>query len=153
MAKHIWSVLCDRALVDKESGQVSLIGIVEKIKVNATIAELENIESGTEDAMLLPAHLALATWWVRSDYDTPETGCARIRLLSPEGNELINNPYPIRLENAQGWRPILSMRHFPFNRASGVYWFENQEEQTDGSWQTVARLPIQVAFSPEETGE
>lgn len=80
MICHVWSVLCSKISVDRETNSISLFEI------------LENVEFTTPTALTFPAKVpfeaTLVNSWARQDPNGPVEGEMRVRLLAPSGDQL-----------------------------------------------------------------
>ena len=97
MAKHQWSVLCNRTLVDKDTNAMSIIDIVEEM-VYFTPNELKKAQ--TEDAGLAnqtfhTKGLKVVSLWLRSDLEKEEVGGARIEVRNPIGASHGNDDFSL----------------------------------------------------------
>ena len=71
--KVIWAVLCQSAVIDKDTNNVSLLNVIEEVKVPAKPpAEL----TATDLNLISPATFELVTLWTRSDPGAEERGRA-----------------------------------------------------------------------------
>lgn len=147
MAEHVWSVLCHRATQDKEDNVISLLEVVEKIT-----AQVPTPTSLTEDLAegrtIMATRLDFANWWVRSEYDKPESAAGRAAVIAPDGEEVAGIEYPIRLEESKSYRSIIRLPGIPADKGSGLFWFLAQIQDGD-EWRTVARVPLEVEIKPE----
>lgn len=160
MAEHVWSVLCRKAVVDRYEGQVSLHEVIEQVVYRGSEEELlDEIEKGVLG--LIQASMQLVTWWVRSDFDTPETTSrVRISLADPSGDVLphprnadkeMSIESPIDLEEKTARRILVSFDGIPFS-GFGTYRFVVEgKSEDDDEWKLATRIPLQVrAAAPQE---
>lgn len=153
MAHHVWSVLCYKAPIDKDTNEVSLLNVVENLTIHTTEAELqkrvESLKEGEQALLPPPGNLELVSWWVRSDFDIPEEGVrARVALRLPDGREQLTEERTIDLQERSGFRLKYRVPGIPFGGV-GAYWFEVQqcemsEDQTADGWRIMARVPLRV---------
>src|SRR5882724_578285 len=78
MADLVWSVLCNRGILDQYTNNVTLVDVVEVLQLQA----LDEIPEGQRGAV--PVQMALVTLWRRSDYSVPEKTAARFVLEIPD---------------------------------------------------------------------
>ncbi len=139
MARHIWSILCTRASVDRETNNISIFDVIDRVTVGPVGREVEIV-------LALPAEFV--TLWMRSDYSTPETAVGRLRLLAPDGADLGGVPFNINLDEPHvRARSIIRMSGLPL-RGSGIYNFiveVHKPEQEE--WEQVSVLPLEVVLS------
>lgn len=158
MAEHVWSILCRRAIVDREGGQISIHEVIEKLILeNPDQEALEKLEKGF--GLLQSMHLV--TWWVRSDYSKPETSAFRIVLLTPDGKSEVlgggqgerpSGPppkkamkeFPIDLQKHNAARRVFHLQGLPRWGGFGVYRFVVEGRGKGNRWVTAARIPLEV---------
>jgi hypothetical protein len=141
MIKHIWSVFCSNVITDKDSNNISLINVIEQLKIFSAPAE-----SG-----ILPIHLELISYWVRGIPEVAEVGNSRVSFLSPSDKLLISQEIPIGLNDRDRIRNRLVYNGLPLEEP-GIHTFRI-ELQSDGEWVEVSSLPLFVVFSPPEDKE
>ena len=159
MPEHVWSVLCYKASIDQRDNLVSLLDIPEKLAATLQPGTEESIEQQLEQArgqskeVLIPVHLQLLSWWVRSDPEQPEEGTARLRLLLPvRGRRIPAKEFPIHLTDHRSLRHRVLFEVLPF-RGFGFYWFLIDFKSGKG-WRRVAKIPLEIVPSaePEKSG-
>jgi hypothetical protein len=69
--KVIWAVLCQNAVIDKYTNNISLFNIIEEIMVSADVPQEE---SGEDFGVGIPVNMELVTLWTRSNQDVRERG-------------------------------------------------------------------------------
>lgn len=139
MARHMWSVLCTKAIIDRDSNIVSLIGAVDTLSfTDDEDVLLERIKG--EDAMGVQVDMELVMMWARSDFEVPEEAMARVSILAPSkaGNRVA--PFPIRLQETTHFRVKLQVTGIPFE-GFGIYYFVVETQRGKG-WVESARLPL-----------
>jgi|GEM_PF-4752138 len=57
MARHMWTIMCSKSSIDRQTNNLSLFDIIEKIDV-AVVAQVDQI--------IVPIPFHLVTMWVRS---------------------------------------------------------------------------------------
>lgn len=147
MAKHVWTVLCRDALLDRFTNNVSLINIVERIE----LSDIANEHPG-ENPIPRKLKIDIVSFWVRSDPATPETGTARISLITPDGSRTKPSLLPpLDLENTFRVLIFGERQKLPYV-GPGIY--EHLVEvatQDQKDWQEVARIPIEVVLAENQS--
>jgi hypothetical protein len=156
MAEHVWSLLCDKVLIDPTSDNVSLIDITERLTLH--VSEEGSIERQVTEAradgdkgILIPTALYLVSSWVRSDLTKPEEARFRYTLLNPAGDRVHEEAYGVDLRGFASQRVFIRFRQVPVS-ALGQHWIliEQEEQQKKHTrWRVVARLPLDLAESTE----
>ena len=146
MAKHGWSILCSRSIVDSATNQVSLIDAVDQFEINTPeIDEMlqEALSSGNQ-GLLIPAQLTLATWWYRAEKETPERASARLRMLNPGDQVVVEQPFAVPLETSSVHRTFFAVPALKFSGYGRYQFLIEQQLDTESGWLEVARLPLDV---------
>lgn len=144
MIKHIWTVLCSRAVFDKDTNNVSLQNVIERLNIQA-----EPIENG-----VIPIPLHLVSMWTRSDLSVGSKAKVKITLYSPSGHRMETKGDEVIVEvntqKTENFRSRVLLNGFPSNE-SGRYWFyvDIQQEDSD-EWDRAAEIPVTVVFTPPD---
>jgi hypothetical protein len=139
MAIHVWSILCSKAVIDRETNQVSLHDVIESLKVEIAT---KNGAVPAEQKLALAVSFQFASHWTRSDVANPEKCRARVVLHSP--SEIVGGSevFEVDLLNFLNSRAILRIPAIPISE-SGRYWFL-VEQETEEKWIEVSRIPLDV---------
>jgi hypothetical protein len=144
MINHVWSVLCSKSVIDKESNNLSLIDTLEQVN-------LLGVEVGK--AALIPLKAELVSLWTRDDFDVPQAGKGRTLVKTPHDEELGRIEFDVNLTENIRLRTRNQMVGIPVKEA-GVQFFviEIQQQDTE-DWAEVARIPLDVRFGVENDGK
>lgn len=135
--RHAWSALAQNSFVDRETGLVSLIGLVEEI----TGTSLEGQPpAAPPDTIPIGVHLVSQFW--RSDLSRPETGQVRVRIHGAAGQVECS----VDLLERKRQNVIIKISGIPYF-GQGVYRCEI-EESADGRWHPMASAPFEVRPQP-----
>ena len=140
MIEHIWTVICSRAIIDKDSNNVSLQNVLEEFK----------IFSHPQPDGLLPINYDLITLWIRADEDNPCEANSRFSLISPSGINLFQMEQPVDLTKNERTRNKLRFAGFPATE-EGKHYFIVELQTEDGTWNEKKRIPLRLRFQPPET--
>jgi len=159
MAKHLWSVLCARTIIDKDSNSLSIIDVLEDITI---IAYLDK-EKKITDLSRVPTvggamGFQLMGYWMREDLETPEMAKARVELKSPTNKILVKQTFDIDLTKALRSRTKLDFLSVPLDGPDpktngpipGTYTYKVQL-QKGTKWITVTEQYLMVKVSEEIT--
>lgn len=142
MINHIWSVLCQRNIVDQVSNNVSMIDVFESVKINAQI--------NPGNTLIIPFPFCLVTLWGRRKPDVPCQGLARLIALNPKGKTITEKQQDIDLAEYVRARHTLNFLGFPI-QSSGQYKFRIQiQDDKKGTWKNVAEVPLEVTISSDQ---
>jgi hypothetical protein len=139
MIRHVWTVFCSRALTDKETNNVSLIDVVERLAVE--------VPSDAPPQFGINTTAVLVTLWARSQPREGTRGKSRTRLLAPNGSEIwASEDQDIDLTKTSRLRVHAKVNVFPM-QGSGWYEIEVARELVGGEWETVGRVPVELAVN------
>jgi hypothetical protein len=145
MIEHIWTVICQSSIIDKDTNNISLINILEQLTLTPP-----KIDEG-KGAIL--GNFEIVTFWSRTNLEKPATGNARIVLYQPSG-EIVEQTdsnkrgpeYTIDLTVFQRVRSRFKFNGIPFLGA-GVYQFGIEyKNEGEEDWKEVAKVPIQISL-------
>ncbi len=135
MIQHVFSVLCMRTVIDRESNNLSLFEVIERVTAPA----------GSDEGML-NLTLDFVTVWSRSDLNVACSGRARIRIQAPNGTALGDHViYEVDLQEFSRTRNVVRLGSVPF-RGAGYHFFVFEREGAEDQWQEVARIPLELAL-------
>lgn len=148
MAEHIWSVLCDRSVIDKYTNQISLLNVIESIRITVEEGGAKKIRAEAEKTGRSPVFghkMQLVTWWVRSDPDVPETIEIQIANYSPSG-ERGGVPVSGRVDlvHHRSYRIQVEIGGVAY-KGDGLYWIVVERRGQRG-WEPVSRLPVNISL-------
>lgn len=148
MAEHIWTVVCDNAVVDKRTGKVSLLNVVDRITVADPNEELRTL--GKKDNTVVPITLWLVSWWQRSNPSEGEVVDIRVLIRSPKGERILNPEIAsIDLKESHRGRLFTLIPALPL-RGAGQYRVCVEYETPKGKWRQVASSPLDVRFADSQ---
>ncbi len=138
MPEHIWSILCTKTSIDKDTNNISIFDVIERISIAGAPSE-ENV------ALAVQAELAIL--WARSDHSIPETAVGRLRLVAPDGAVLGTTGFEINLgEPHVRLRTVMRISSLPL-RGPGIYNFVVEvQAPEDQRWRPVSSTPLEVSF-------
>jgi hypothetical protein len=136
MARHVWSLLCRRTLIDAQTDSLSIIDHVERATAHPSVP-IENFTA-------VNFQCRLVSLWVRSNTDQPETASMRVALQFPDGTMAsYSDPTAVDLQTF-GWaRVFITLGVLPF-KGPGRCEFLVEASIAPDAWQEVARLPLDL---------
>ena len=138
MTDHIWSVLCESSIVDRETNNISLQTVREQIV----------IFSEPRPGGIIPGHMELVSFWCRTVPEEPAVDNVRVTILNPSGESIRSIDVIVDLSGAERSRNRIVFEGFPADQP-GRYIFL-VEISVDDEWIQVARVPLSVYFQPRE---
>jgi hypothetical protein len=147
VADHIWTVLCNKMLVDPESQVISLVDVTESLEVEGLEQQIEEALHSGKKGALVNAVTRLVSWWFRSDTNE-ETLQARVVLLSPSGESLmvqpVNAPWG---QDKLFLRITINLNKLPVSMP-GLFWFVVEQQKKSKSqkprWVALTRVPLYI---------
>src|SRR5882724_6999464 len=86
MIEHVWSVLCRSSTIDRQTNNISLLEVVEAIRIEWR---------GFPTVSLTP--MKIVSLWTRDTVNTPARGQARVYVTSPGGHNSLHQVQEIDL--------------------------------------------------------
>ncbi len=140
MIDHVWTVICSRAVIDRDSNNVSIQNVIEQL----------TIRDEPKPGMMVPILLEAVTLWVRAKPDIPGRARTRLTFLSPSGKAFGSIESEIDLSKFERYRSRVHFSGLPIEEPGRhVFCVELQKEGED-EWRQVAVIPLSVVFNPSE---
>ncbi len=153
MAKHIWTVLCQKAPIDKDTNELSLHSVIEEL----TLRQQPPDHKESDEPIILAFPMTLVSLWVRSNPEKAEktTKCKYV-LSAPDGNETtIDRPdgkeTVIDLTNHLRLRTRINLGGLPY-RGPGMYYFKIRTQVGKSKqWRSIVAIPLRVVLDIPES--
>jgi hypothetical protein len=139
MIDHIWTVLCSRAVIDRDSNNVSLQNVLEQI----------NLPFEPDPEKVFGTEFDIISLWKRADPETPVKGLGLLTITSPTGKEIEKTEIELNLTTHQRLRTRRRFVGFPIAE-TGQYIFK-VKLQKGNKWRNVASIPLDVVVTPPES--
>jgi hypothetical protein len=148
MAEHIWTVLCERQLLDPESQVISLVDLRESAAIRGLMEQIEEAVQSGKKAALVDIPTKVVSWWFRSD-STEEVIKARYTFIGPDGKRLLERAADLPWsDNTIFSRLFLQFNKLPIT-APGLHWFcVEQQKSLKGNkhkWVTMTKIPLHIS--------
>lgn len=144
MAKHVWSVLCRRGVVDQITNQVSLHDVIEQVNVGALPQTPDAVPNGK---VALQIEMMVVSYWVRDNADKGERATERVQIVAPGGEIAAFGQIAFDLEKFTQARNLTTVAGLPFS-GFGAYWVDVSRLVQGDEWESVARIPFTVVAAP-----
>lgn len=115
MARLVWAVFCQQALVDKFSNTLSIINVLEELHVSRPP---EPASRNARPAAQMQC--AVVSLWERTNPTEPESGKVRLRLVGPDGKKQLEALQLIDLTAYRRTRLIVELPFIPVV-GEGIY--------------------------------
>lgn len=147
----IWAIICQTSIIDKDTNSVSLINVIEEIITPANPPVVKNSPSYEGKVYLAQELFELVILWSRSDADVPERGEARIRLVTPKGNQTTITTGEVDLTRYLRLRVRTHFPGLPYAEDfEGIYNFVIEARNESGDWEEKFKLPLRVAVQSQD---
>ncbi len=143
MIDHVWTVVCSRAVIDKNSNNVSIQNVIEQITVPGE----------PQPEQVVGIAFEVVSLWSRSDFDVPSHGQARLTYLSPSGRRTGPVEFDLDLSEYERLRTRRAFQGLPVAEPGRHNWLVELRNEGEDEWQEVASIPIKVMFVPVESEE
>jgi hypothetical protein len=148
MAEHIWTVLCNKTLLDRTSNVLSMMDVAESVAV-VGLEQLikEALDSGKKWATINTVMQAVS-WWFRSDMGEKVLQ-ARFVLLGPDKESHLAHPIIAEWgEDKIFSRIFLDFSQLPVSMP-GLHWLIVEQQKTSKGkkpkWDVMTRLPLYIS--------
>jgi hypothetical protein len=121
---------------------MGLVDIVERITFRAESLD----EQPFTLSFPLPFYI-VSNWW-KEDEDDDLDQYTRIRFISPEGTELVNEEQRLEFENSVKLRISGQIGSLPYT-VNGIYEFEVAYRKNE-KWEIAARIPLEIVHEQPE---
>lgn len=134
--QHIWTLLCQRAIIDKKSNNLSLVDVVETVKV-----PLKNFENGKIFKILFPCQIV--SFWSKDEAIMSISTQIRLVFYAPGDKKISQMIFPVHIASEMKFaRSIINLNFLPIT-VSGEYILEIQQ-QKNRKYEVQARVPFLV---------
>lgn len=148
MAKLSWLVICEKAIIDRQNGSLSMIGVIEHIRVPA---RLSASQSGAE-TVLIPFRMSIVQLWSRSKAEIPETVHVRLQLKTPKGSTYGETAMALDLSQHRNARMVTETVGFPW-AGEGTYVALVQASSDGRKWRAAGRQSFEVLLQSTATSD
>jgi hypothetical protein len=142
MARLKWMLVCERTILEETTSVLSIISVIEQIKVTRPPAE---VLSRKKPAMV-PYRFTTVQYWTRSDPKKPERFPTRVRLIGPNGKSFGMVEQVVDLSTHANARIITQCPGFPLISPGTITSEAQVLKEKTKSWRTVARYKVELQF-------
>jgi hypothetical protein len=132
--RHVWTVVCTNAVIDRYTNSVSLLNVLEQITIQGELPE----------AAVLPIGVDVLTLWSREVPGTPETSSSRLTFRTSEGEILATHESDVQLTDSERLRARVSFQGLPL-KGPGTYYFNVEiRDPSNTEYKRVAEVPLVI---------
>jgi len=141
--KHVWTIICQQAIVNSETKTINLMDVLEMITFKAA-AEL------TGGKTVFPFKFEIVSYWMR-DSDKEKSVEYLLEAIDPTGEKVIEKQYKMDYpsDGKKRMRSIIKSNAFVFT-LEGQYLFKVKLKEEKGH-KTVAEIPVEVNLQKLQT--
>ena len=140
--KHIWSVLCQKSAIDKETNLISLFECLEQISAVIGVKKAK-----AKDKLVIPIDFQIVSFWTDEDSSKDRKFQVEIRLFDSDHKVLENFPGEyIFKKGIIRFRSRIIVHGLPVTK-KGRYLFKVQYRRGSGKYKEVAELPLDINVS------
>ena len=152
MIKHIWSVLCRRAIVDSGTNNLTISDVLEELRIDIKVQQKD-----AESLKLInvPLEFELVSLWEKEgDKSQHLKADCEIEVASPEGKQMkIFNQLIDMTPDMRRLRTMMRVMGFVVENP-GDYMFKIRiKEEGNKFFKTVSELPLEVHLNKEVVKE
>jgi hypothetical protein len=130
--KHLWSIICNRLIVDEATNNATLVDVLEEIKIKKDF--LNNNKE-----IILPFNL-VSLWNIENKKDYNKEIKTVIEFYNPNGNKLndFSFNFTVPLSDKKRVRTVINFNKFILD-GSGVYNIKIKQDN-----KTISELPLEI---------
>jgi len=137
MLKHIWTVVCRTSIWDKDTEEMSTIGVLDYI-------DLEIEERLYHFGRGIPYRFVWVTCWRREGIHKPDRGYARDVIKDPSGEIVYDQKYKISLVKYPTRYISRDIFAQEFGESGDYNFMQYVRSEESEDWITVSDIPIHV---------
>ena len=140
MIEHAWSLLCQATIIDKDTNLISIINVIEAIKIAETPSEEKTLN----------APIQFVSVWSRTNLGKTHKGESLYAFYSPSGELIKEVEHPVDLKKYERMRTRVSLGDMKLPDGSGKYEVKvKYRNNKDDEWRDVASIPLKIVFLEE----
>ena len=145
--KHIWSVLCQRSIIDRSSNTVSLIDVLEQLNINVSP---EQVAKKSDEGIVIQINFDIVSFWTKDSNETkPANFEVVVEFNDPDGKKL--RSFNKSVEVAENYQRIRTQIRVPnlqvFQAGTHSIRIRIKEGEQKRESQVVAELPLEIKFA------
>lgn len=146
MAKLDWALICERAILEADTSNLSIISIIESV----ILPKVPPIDLAKKSPpMLIPHKFSVVQYWTRSNAKKPETFYVRTEMIAPDGWVYSSADGKVDLMEKTSMRLIGQVPGFAW-RGLGRYGVKIKLSSDSKVWRPVVTLGFEVIVAPDE---
>lgn len=156
--EHCWSILCKSTMLDTETNDLSIMGVVDRVHFQVPKEMMKKSEEEKSKGFLIPIGLEIVSKFKKVNKNKSFAFDHRFRLLNPEGEQLgiIEGGRLAMDEKANSMRvrgKIPSLLVEKKNKGGDYEIAVEVKDVADNDYIEVNRIPIEVQWSEAGNGK
>lgn len=148
MIKHIWSVLCQRSVVDRDSNTISMFDMLEELSVGIKTNAPEGTNNRPEGIINVPIQYDIVSFWTKEDENSDSS--LQIEFIDPNGKSLQTFNHMLEFKEHKRLRSRIHVVGISITTV-GIYTFHVKIKEKDKeNFRTIAQLPLDVKIVKED---
>lgn len=144
MAKLVWAVFCERAVVDSATNSLTLVNTMEEIHVPKPTPE--SLKAAAGRPLAVRAGFSIVTNWERTKGDRGNRPLQiLLRLLDPHGQKRSEGQQRLEFGKSTRGRAIANLEGLPIS-IEGRYVWRIYVGAANKSWKSVGEIPYALSF-------
>ena|SRR3989344_5054479 len=148
--KHIWSVLCLNSIIDKETNNLSIFNILEKLTIESDTQKF-NLNG---ERRIVPIQYELITLWNRGAKNLKEEKAeTRTEMWGPDNKLLQETTEQVVIaKEHRATRIVRKFNGFPIIDQQGEYVFKIKiKEGSSSDFKIIAEIPVEIVINLRHT--
>ncbi len=137
--KHAWTILCQKAIIDKVTNNLSLIDSVEELNISLAANDLDKTPRA------LPVSFEIVSFWYDNNPQTESKGTLQVEIYNSKNTKLHEFHHEFVIpKNYKRMRTRIIVKGLPFSEP-GDYIFKIKYQKPDQTNYTLAtELPFEI---------
>ncbi|MFW9940463.1 MAG: hypothetical protein ACFFFT_05440 [Candidatus Thorarchaeota archaeon] len=140
MIENVWTVICQRSVVDKDTNNLSIFDVLEQFTITAPKLP----KSRDNKKTIIPLSFEVISFWIKKNMDHPETGTAKLTFKAPNGNQEEGAIFDINLQKHKRFRSKIKVAGIPFYGSGEYVFIVYLKNEKTGKWKEVSKVPIEI---------
>lgn len=147
---HIWSILCKRSLLDKETNNISIFDVIEQVSITPHYAEPNKRESfKTGKIITIPFEYELINLWERDKIGGVTEAEVIIDLYDPNNKLIQSIPSKLKFDANHRRMRVNNKVIGLIVTIPGIYRFKVKiKEKNQGGYRIASEIPLEININP-----
>jgi len=139
----VFFLVAEKTSIDSRTNSLSIFNVLESMTLqgDASPPGDQVVKVATEYQVVVRA--------VRHNTDVPESGTGHVRLLAPDGAELMRNEFDVDLTESSQAGVVLAMQDLPVKEAGWYAFVLSLPKSEDSEPSEAARYPFAIRFEAQ----